>query len=169
MIYKIAETQDEFEQIFEIRKSFFVDIHGFPIESMNVSKNNIHIIAKRDNSVVGTVTILTDDLPVAKFLKLPKAKNAEISKLATRDNRRIGIILLILTHCHLQKLGYDNMFFFSYVDRLLSLYKKLGSKRYGRFRYMDHQAEALILDLNKNYSGVAINKAKEIYSRYFND
>ena len=75
MIYKIANTAEEYEQIFKLNYETFVD--EIPQHEKNETKKlkdkfhdkNIYIIAKKEGEVVGMMA-LSDERPFSLDLKL---------------------------------------------------------------------------------------------------
>ena len=75
MIYKIANTQEEYEQIFKLNYETFVD--EIPQHKKNETKKlkdkfhdkNIYIIAKKENEVIGMIS-LSDTRPFSLDDKL---------------------------------------------------------------------------------------------------
>jgi len=75
MIYKIANTAEEYEQIFKLNYETFVE--EIPQHEKNETKKlkdkfhdkNIYIIAKKKNEVIGMIS-LSDQRPFSLDLKL---------------------------------------------------------------------------------------------------
>ena len=142
MIYKIANTAEEYEQIFKLNYETFVE--EIPQHEKNETKKlkdkfhdkNIYIIAKKKNDVVGMIS-LSDQRPfsldlklndIDKFYKGDYKKPVEIRLLSIKEQYRktkVFTELLQRTFNYIIQNAYD-IVFISGTTRQEKLYNHIG-------------------------------------------
>ncbi|MGX7111754.1 aminotransferase class V-fold PLP-dependent enzyme [Gemella cuniculi] len=142
MIYKIANTIEEYEQIFKLNYETFVD--EIPQHEKNDTKKlkdkfhdkNIYIIAKKESEVIGMIS-LSDTRPFSLDLKLENIdkyykgsykKPVEIRLLSIKPQYRKSKVfneLIQRTFNYIIQNAYD-IIFISGTTRQEKLYKHLG-------------------------------------------
>ena len=146
MIYKIANTAEEYEQIFKLNYETFVE--EIPQHEKNETKKlkdkfhdkNIYIIAKKKNDVVGMIA-LADQRPfsldlklndIDKYYKGSYKKPVEIRLLSIKEKYRktkVFTELLQRTFNYIIQNAYD-IVFISGTTRQEKLYKHLGFTKF---------------------------------------
>ena len=142
MIYKIANTAEEYEQIFKLNYETFVE--EIPQHEKNETKKlkdkfhdkNIYIIAKKKNDVIGMIS-LSDQRPfsldlklndIDKFYKGSYKKPVEIRLLSIKEQYRktkVFTELLQRTFNYIIQNAYD-IVFISGTTRQEKLYNHIG-------------------------------------------
>ena len=142
MIYKIANTAEEYEQIFKLNYETFVE--EIPQHEKNETKKlkdkfhdkNIYIIAKKQTDVIGMIS-LSDQRPfsldlklndIDKFYKGDYKKPLEIRLLSIKEQYRktkVFTELLQRTFNYIIQNAYD-IVFISGTTRQEKLYNHLG-------------------------------------------
>ena len=142
MIYKIANTQEEYEQIFKLNYETFVD--EIPQHKKNETKKlkdkfhdkNIYIIAKKENEVIGMIS-LSDTRPfslddklnnIDTYYKGEYRKPVEIRLLSIKHQYRktkVFTELIQRTFNYIIQNSYD-IVFISGTVRQEKLYKHIG-------------------------------------------
>ena len=142
MIYKIANTQEEYEQIFKLNYETFVD--EIPQHEKNETKKlkdkfhdkNIYIIAKKENEVIGMIS-LSDTRPfslddklnnIDTYYKGEYRKPVEIRLLSIKHQYRktkVFTELIQRTFNYIIQNSYD-IVFISGTVRQEKLYKHIG-------------------------------------------
>ena len=103
--FTIVQTSKEFRDVISIRKKVFVEREGYPPRSIisDFDKWAIHILAKSNKRVVGTITLVLDSekgLPIEKKFDLSAyrgGKIVEIDKLAVLPEKHGTAIAFDLT------------------------------------------------------------------------
>ncbi|RIW38494.1 aminotransferase class V-fold PLP-dependent enzyme [Bacillus salacetis] len=146
LLYKIADTQEEFHQIHQMNYQTFVDEipqHGANEEEMLIDRfhdENTYIIAKRGRTLVGMIAV-RGKRPFSLDQKLHNVESflpegsvpCEIRLLSVKKEFRSSIIFFKLvekavTHC--LDNGY-NLALISGTVRQLKLYKRIGFEPFG--------------------------------------
>ena len=167
MIYKIANTAEEYEQIFKLNYETFVD--EIPQHEKNETKKlkdkfhdkNIYIIAKKEGEVVGMMA-LSDERPfsldlklndIDKYYKGSYKKPIEIRLLSIKHKYRqtkVFTELIQRTFNYIIQNAYD-IAFISGTTRQEKLYKHIGFTRFHEnVGTKDAEYIPMYLDLNSN-------------------
>lgn len=176
MIYKIANTEEEYNQIFKLNYSTFVD--EIPQHNENDSRilvdkfhdKNLYIIAKKEKEVIAMIS-LCPNRPFSLDVKLGGIENyfegkivnpIEIRLLSIKEDYRKSKVffeLLKRTFNYIVQNSY-NIIFISGTVRQEKLYKHLGFKRfYKNIGTKEAEYIPMYLDLTKD------NKiAEKLYS-----
>ena len=167
MIYKIANTAEEYEQIFKLNYETFVD--EIPQHEKNETKKlkdkfhdkNIYIIAKKEGEVVGMMA-LSDERPfsldlklndIDKYYKGSYKKPIEIRLLSIKHKYRqtkVFTELIQRTFNYIIQNAYD-IAFISGTTRQEKLYKHIGFTRFHEnVGTKDAEYIPMYLDLNSD-------------------
>lgn len=114
-VFKIAETQDEFEQAFTVLHDAYVEVgyqtphpSGKRITVYHALPSTVVLIAKQGDEVLGTVSIVRDNdigLPMEKAVDLIAIRNAgkticEISALSIKKEHRGKLFLPLMKYMY---------------------------------------------------------------------
>lgn len=144
--YKIANSTDEFEQIYQLNYETFVD--EIPQHSKNsqqrlvdrFDQENTYVIAKDGEDVVGMIAIrgnrpfsLDGKIADLDYYLPQHAKPCEIRLLAVKKEYRNSFVFfklcdLLVSHCLNNEY---NMALISGVERQIKLYKRIGFVAFG--------------------------------------
>jgi len=150
------------EDIIKLRRDIFIKEDGYPEEALasEFDKDAVHLIAKKKDKLVGSITVVMDDnkkLPIEKFVDLNKFREkplAELQKLAVLPGERKGFVslgLMVLAYEHAKEHGAKRIVIFSLDKKKenLELYKKFGFKVVDKFNFYNvGEANAMIIDLD---------------------
>ncbi|HAR63321.1 MAG TPA: hypothetical protein DF296_03095 [Candidatus Margulisbacteria bacterium] len=148
IIYKIAETEEDFEAVYQVRKNVLVKELGYSEKLLEVEKSNnyLHLLAIKEENPIGAITInLPDDkntLSIDKYydLKTYKSDNdVEFKRLAVinyRKNIIIGSTLMGLAFIYVKKKNFQNIFLTTPVTNYhIGLYQKFAAQRIAKIPY----------------------------------
>ena len=161
--YTIAENSGDIRKVLDLRKKIFVNEEHYPITALTngFEKESLHIMATKDEKLVGAVSISFDGeqgIPLDKYLDLTGykkgKKNVEVDKLAIIGEgrkRELSFHLMWICYSIARYWGAQMMFIFTLSKKTdnLNIYQRFGFKEVGTFVLFDNElATALKLDFD---------------------
>jgi len=163
LTFKIADTQDELQDIYLLREEAFVKEDKYPKDAIKSSFDNqaVHFIAIENEKIIGTISVLLDGprgLPLQEFIDITPYRDkklAEIEKLAVVPHRRKETIssALMMIGYEFAKLYANRICIFALEKKVnvVELYKQIGFKIVGEFDFYNvGKALFMILDIRQD-------------------
>ncbi|PZM78776.1 MAG: hypothetical protein DKM50_10665 [Candidatus Margulisiibacteriota bacterium] len=182
IVYKTAETEEDYKGIYLVRKSIFVDQFHYREDTIVVesSPKDRHFIAIKNEEIIGSITVSTpkdEKLSIENYFDISSFKSnkdIEIKKLAVKNptkNLLVGPTLIALAYEYIKSLSKHRIFIFAPIVGNLyhvKLWEKFGYKIVGSFNYEQIcDAYAMYLDINSFESSTDFIKSREFAKRKY--
>lgn len=162
--FSMVQNLKEFRNVISLRRKVFVKREGYPPKSIvnDFDKDAIHILAKSNKKVVGTISLILDSdkgLPIEKKFDISAhrgGKIVEIDKLAVLPEKHgtaIAFDLTFMAYAIARFWGAQKIFIFTLKKKTgnILFYKKFGFRLIGEFDLFDSEpAVVMVMDFSSN-------------------